>query len=1132
MDIVTDITAQAVSFITTFQDICHEKGSEIRKTDNLNAALWDLVDFDKIDDIADKGNLKDTFGQFKERIHEIIWSSRGEKETDQSIRCFFNISKNLMSKIAELRDENADDPNSDTDKDNAAVLGSLHSSPYQWRRIIRSILYRFPEKRIEFVCVLHYMPIQIILSLGGKGLSAYRQRLYQIYKPDNKYLLSGSDREKNESWWEMRNELAHELLKHDPMLLKGLLTSDNAVPFETLFNNELDEVARRREAVDSSVAGQSHSADPLIRAKQMELVGLALSGGGIRSASFNLGLIQQLAERNHLKRIDYLSTVSGGGYIGSWLASWIMRMGSISKLTARLNPRKSADPLADEVRPIRWLRMYSNFLAPDTSIMSADSWTVGITWLRNTLINQLILLLILCSGLSLVWVLFYFWIYLSETPGLFLENNVLFWSSLLLLPGAVLAGWGINAYYPNRPPQSRLNLVRHHLVAPLIVGWAIVASFLVSCWIYSGSTGSANMTYREHVSVLMPAVVPALIAMLLVAWLGKYRTCIKKVPAREYYPAIILSSLAAVLGGLLLIAGLWSLFQKVDDSKFYYPWKRTEKVATKDAPKKAVSSSDQVQACATTGKNVASTLICNKHLLFIFGMPAILEVLGIIIVIRMLLMGVLFPDERREWWGRMGAVAHRFMILWLLISSSVFLLPGLIAGMYFKYIAGAWTVIIGAAVRLAYSSSQAEASGKGNGLSAKEIFIRFAPYLFMFGSLLIGVYVLKNIREVWFKDPSSGLTLAYACLLSLALMGITYLLSWRVGVNEFSLHHFYRNRLVRAFLGATRRQADRSKTANGFTGFDKHDDIKLSSLRVEKGYQGPYPLINTAMNSTVMSELDRQDRKAEAFVFSPLFTGFDFSPTRSAANYRDHVYEYGYRQTSEYGYENGPSLGTAMAISGAAANPNMGYHSSAATAFLLTVFNVRLGWWIGNPRLGRWRRSDPATGLGYILKDLLGKSDINSDYVCLSDGGHFDNMGLYELVRRRCKYILLSDAEGDEDAICEGLANAIRRCRIDFGVEIRIGTEPITEKDKATGYSAMRAVEGLIWYPGDELPSGKLLYVKTTLTKNMPTDIREYHLKNKSFPNQTTADQFFDENQFESYRKLGYHALDGVVVPF
>src|SRR5690606_35921431 len=68
--------------------------------------------------------------------------------------------------------------------------------------------------------------------------------------------------------------------------------------------------------------------------------------------------------------------------------------------------------------------------------------------------------------------------------------------------------------------------------------------------------------------------------------------------------------------------------------------------------------------------------------------------------------------------------------------------------------------------------------------------------------------------------------------------------------------------------------------------------------------------------------------------------------------------------------------------------------------------------------------------------------------VCLSDGGHFDNMGLYELVRRRCKYIILSDAEGDENAICEGLANAIRRCRIDFGVEIKIGTEPITDKDK------------------------------------------------------------------------------------
>jgi hypothetical protein len=564
------------------------------------------------------------------------------------------------------------------------------------------------------------------------------------------------------------------------------------------------------------------------------------------------------------------------------------------------------------------------------------------------------------------------------------------------------------------------------------------------------------------------------------------------------------------------VSGLFDTI-KDEDKQWYYPQISTEK---KDLAE---------PNSAKTGEPPEA--IDKDHVLFIIGLPLILEVLGLIIVIRMLLLGRLFPDERREWWGRMGAVAHRFSLFWLLITTCVFLVPHFIARLgVIEYIAGVWTVIVGFAVRLAYSSSQSEDPGKSKGLTVKEMFIRFAPYLFILGFLLLGAFVFNIIKGGFPEILGAKAQAGNALLLTIILALITYFLSWRVGVNEFSLHHFYRNRLVRAFLGATRRNTERVKSANGFTGFDKKDDIKLAALRVDNGYYGPYPLINTAMNSTVTSQLDRQDRKAEAFVFSPLFTGFDISTTRSAANYRNHIYEYGYRQTSMYGYENGPTLGTALAISGAAANPNMGYHSSAATAFLLTVFNVRLGWWIGNPRLKRWRRSDPATGLGYIVKDLIGKSDINADYVCLSDGGHFDNMGLYELIRRRCKYIILSDAEGDENAVCEGLANAIRRCRIDFGVEISIGTEPITDKDKDTGYSLMRTVEGSIWYPGDSSASGKILYIKTTLTKNMPTDIREYHFKNSSFPNQTTADQFFDENQFESYRKLGYHALDGVKV--
>jgi hypothetical protein len=148
------------------------------------------------------------------------------------------------------------------------------------------------------------------------------------------------------------------------------------------------------------------------------------------------------------------------------------------------------------------------------------------------------------------------------------------------------------------------------------------------------------------------------------------------------------------------------------------------------------------------------------------------------------------------------------------------------------------------------------------------------------------------------------------------------------------------------------------------------------------------------------------------------------------------------------------------------------------------------------------------------------------NYVCLSDGGHFDNMGLYELVRRRCSYIVLGDGEQDQDATCEGLANAIRRCRIDFGVEITINITNLTQKQKDK--DSTHVVKGDIIYPGSNQEKGTLIYIKTTLSGDEPVDIREYAMANPDFPQESTGDQFFDEAQFESYRKLGYHSIKDI----
>ena len=141
----------------------------------------------------------------------------------------------------------------------------------------------------------------------------------------------------------------------------------------------------------------------------------------------------------------------------------------------------------------------------------------------------------------------------------------------------------------------------------------------------------------------------------------------------------------------------------------------------------------------------------------------------------------------------------------------------------------------------------------------------------------------------------------------------------------------------------------------------------------------------------------------------------------------------------------GVALGTAMGISGAAANPNMGYHSSAQTAFLLTLFNVRLGWWLGNPTKAKaFKKAGPIFALWWLARELFGFVDESSRYLNLSDGGHFENLGIYELVRRRCRYIIAIDGEADPDYRFESLGGAVRKCRTDFGIEIRIDPKPVT----------------------------------------------------------------------------------------
>jgi hypothetical protein len=440
--------------------------------------------------------------------------------------------------------------------------------------------------------------------------------------------------------------------------------------------------------------------------------------------------------------------------------------------------------------------------------------------------------------------------------------------------------------------------------------------------------------------------------------------------------------------------------------------------------------------------------------------------------------------------------------------------------------------------------------------SALEVLAIVGPYMFIAGLALVIAWIADELlaRALF----AGAWEVFFTFLVPLVICA---LFAWRVDVNEFSLHAFYRNRLARCYLGA----ANLNRQPNPFTGFDGDDtNIAVGDLLSadqedpgesgkrgdnKKGYDGPFPIFCAALNLTFGEDLAWQERKAASFVFTPLYSGYDvgWTAARGDSNLRFN----GYVKTASYAYPpEGIHISTAVAISGAAVSPNWGYHTNPATAFLLTVFNVRLGWWLRNPRtltedgkrlqiasddalrkdgklelmmeMDKYPKASPHFSLLALIQELLGQANDTSDYVYLTDGGHFDNMGLYELVRRRCRYIVICDAEQDGDLQFGGIGMAIRKCRIDFGVEITLDLRPLAHIGD-TQLSSTHCVSGSIRYPEDPEHLGTVVYIKSSLTGDEPSDIVNYKKEHPTFPHDTTANQWFTESQFESYRRLGQH---------
>jgi hypothetical protein len=360
--------------------------------------------------------------------------------------------------------------------------------------------------------------------------------------------------------------------------------------------------------------------------------------------------------------------------------------------------------------------------------------------------------------------------------------------------------------------------------------------------------------------------------------------------------------------------------------------------------------------------------------------------------------------------------------------------------------------------------------------------------------------------------------------------------------NGYSLHRLYRDRLSHAFL---------------FKATDGQEPTFLDRLKLSQLAEcnGPYHIINAAMNVQGSKEANRRGRDADFFMFTRDFIGSDLTlygrtnETLAKLALPRAQQPSAVAQTPPLapGMEAKDlrlDLATAMAISGAAISANMGANTVRLLSPTLALLNIRLGYWLDNPRdLARGPNSSKLGrsilkrifGKGYLLLEMTNQLSETSRQLYLSDGGHIENLGVYELLKRGCALIVVVDAEADPDMAFPSLLKLERYARIDLGVRIKLPWESIawTSKEVSADIAAdfpMRcpgphcAVGQIIYQNG---ATGIMVYFKSSLSGDEKDYILDYRRRFAAFPHETTGDQFFTEEQFESYRALGFHMVDG-----
>jgi hypothetical protein len=372
----------------------------------------------------------------------------------------------------------------------------------------------------------------------------------------------------------------------------------------------------------------------------------------------------------------------------------------------------------------------------------------------------------------------------------------------------------------------------------------------------------------------------------------------------------------------------------------------------------------------------------------------------------------------------------------------------------------------------------------------------------------------------WAAQPAIALYIAVA----VALVVVTLLMR----PNSNSLHPLYRDRLAAAFLFKPEFALAREGKLEWWR-------PRLSEITA---LNGPYHLINAALNVQASKTVNRRGRNADFFLFSPMFVGSK-STDYVATNDIEEV-------------AIGLDLATAMAVSGAAVSSNMGAESIKPLTATLALLNIRLGYWLRNPlrlaetaphcvrgrphRVSDFFRLRNVWANYYFVGELFGQLSERRKSVYLTDGGHVENLGIYELLRRRCRVIIAVDAEADSQMAFGSFNTLERYALIDLGIRIDLPWREIADESLTTGdaidktgdapkHRGSHCAIGEISYPSGH--KGILIYVKASLTGDESDSVIDYRRRYNAFPHETTLDQLFTEEQFETYRALGFHAAYG-----